>query len=267
MKKISDKLKFLLINFAIAVVVICGITIYVLYWLEDYTQHGISIAVPSFADLTEKEAHEMAQHYHLRVQVIDSIYDETAKPGTVLEQYPSVGSRIKENRLIHLTLNARNPEKLIFPNLQNAAYRQTLQTLETKGFNIGHLSYEPSEFKNLVLRLQHQGKDIQPGDLLSKGATIDIILGSGNGNNLVQVPQLTGKTLKEAIELIRKNYLNIEEIVPDGSITQPSQKYSAFVYEQYPEINSTTEAGSYIKLHITRKKEKISVSDSLMVTE
>lgn len=267
MKKISAKFKFLLVNLAVAIVLIIGLTVFVLYQLDDYTQHGSFISVPAFYDFTPEEAEAIATHAHLKIQIIDSLYDENAKPGTVVEQYPIVGSHVKENRMIHLTINARNPEKVVFPNLQNAAYRQTLQTLEARGFKIGHIEYIPSEFKNLVLNLKNNGEDILPGALLSKGATIDIVLGSGEGYNMAYVPQLTGKTLKEAIHIARNAYLNIGEIVPDGSITNQTDKYTAVVYEQNPDVNYTVTAGSPIRLYITFKKEKIAALDSLVITE
>lgn len=267
MKKMSAKIKFLLLNLAVAFIVICGITIYVQYWLDDYTQHGSFIAVPSLYDLTPEEAGAVAAKARLKVQVVDSLYDENAKPGTILEQYPSGGSPVKENRMIHLTINARNPEKVVFPNLQNAAYRQTLQTLEARGFKIGQIEYIPSEFKNLVLNLKNNGREILPGTLLSKGATINIVLGSGEDGNSVYIPQLTGKRLKEAIDLVRKAYLNIGEIVPDGSINNQTNKYSAFVYEQNPGNNAMVPAGTPVRLYITLKQEKIAASDSLMITE
>lgn len=267
MKKIPAKLKFLLINIAIAIVVICGISIYVLYWLDDYTQHGSFIPVPSLYDMTPEEAAAVANHAKLRTQVIDSIYDKDAKPGTVVEQYPAIGSKVKANRLIHLTINANSPEKIVFPNLRNAAYRQTLQTLETRGFKIGHIEYIPSEFKNLVLQLKNNGEEIQPGALLSKGTTIDIVLGNGGSNNRINMPHLTGKNLREAIDLIRKSYLNIGEIIPDGSINHQTNKMSAFVYQQTPETNFPTEAGSPVNLYITLKQDKIAALDSLIVTE
>ncbi|MEI3154056.1 MAG: hypothetical protein V8S95_02330 [Odoribacter sp.] len=79
-----------------------------------------------------------------------------------------------------------------------------LQTLEAKGFTVGHIAYVPSEFKNLVLSLKNNGETILPGTLLSKGSVIDLELGSGEGNNTVFVPQLTGKKLDEVISLIEK---------------------------------------------------------------
>ena len=263
MKKIPAKLKFYLLNLAIAIVLICGITLAVLFWLDKYTEHGSFIAVPALYDFTPEEAEAVATHERLRVQVVDSLYDEDAKPGTVVEQYPASGSHVKEGRMIHLTINARNPEKVVFPNLQNAAYRQTIQTLEARGFKIGHIEYVPSEFRNLVISLKNNGNEVQPGTLLSKGSTIVIVLGSGEGSNMVYVPQVTGKTLKEAIDMIRKSYLNIGEIIPDGSITNQTDKNTAFVYQQNPGFNYSVEGATPVNLYITLKKEKLAALDSL----
>lgn len=267
MKKLPAKLKLFLLNLAAAIILVCGISTYILYWLDDYTQHDYFIQVPSFYDLTPEEAEAVATHASLRIQIIDSIYNKNAKPGAVVEQYPAVGSKVKENRLIHLTLNANTPEKIIFPNLQNAAYRQTLHTLETRGFRIGRIAYAPSEYKNLVLQVKHNGKEIQPGELLSKGATIDIVLGDGKRTNLVNVPSLVGKNLKEAINLIRNSYLNVGDILPDGSIDKRANQMTAIVYQQIPAGNLSVQAGRNVNVFITLKEEKIAALDSLIVTE
>lgn len=267
MKKLPAKLKLFLLNLAAAIILVCGISTYILYWLDDYTQHDYFIQVPSFYDLTPEEAEAVATQANLRILVIDSIYNKNAKPGTVVEQYPAIGSKVKENRLIHLTLNANTPERIIFPNLQNAAYRQTLHTLETRGFKIGRISYAPSEYKNLVLQVKHNGKEIQPGELLSRGSTIDIVLGDGKRSNLVNVPSLIGKNLKEAISLIRNSYLNVGDILPDGSIDKRANKMTAIVYQQIPAGNLTVQAGRNVNVFITLKEEKIAALDSLIMTE
>ena len=267
MKKLSAKSKLFLLNLAAAILLVCGISVYILYWLDDYTQHDYFIQVPSFYDLTPEEAEAIAAHANLRIVIIDSIYSRTAKPGTVVEQYPAIGSKVKENRLIHLTINASTPEKIVFPNLQNAAYRQTLHTLETRGFQIGRLTYAPSEYKNLVLQVKHNGKEIQPGEVLSRGAKIDIVLGDGKRTNMVNVPSLIGKNLREAINLIRNSYLNVGEIIPDGSIDKRANRMSAIVYQQTPGIHLPVKAGRNVNVYITLKQEKIAALDSLIVTE
>lgn len=267
MKIFSAKIKFLLLNLVIAIVLVWIIGYYVLSRLDSYTQHGYFISVPAFYALTTEEAINTATRQRLRVQIIDSLYDETATPGTILEQSPAPGSHVKENRLIYLTINARNPEKIVFPNLQNSAYRQTIQTLESRGFKIGRIEYAPSEFKNLVLDLKHNEKPVSPGSLITKGATIDIILGSGNGSNNIVMPHLLGKKVQEAMNILRKNYLNIGEVIPDASISNKNATYSAVIYNQEPAPEEIIEAGSFVKFFITLEKNKIAALDSLMVTE
>lgn len=265
--KISAKLKFFLLNLMAAVIVIIVIGVVVLFQLDNYTHHGESIAVPEFYDMTPSEAEALAKQHNLKIKVVDSLYDDRAKPGVVLEQYPGNGARVKEKRLIQLTVNAQSPEKIIFPNLKNSAFRQTLQTLESRGFQIGHIEYEDSEFKNLVLNLKYKGKDVEPDALLPKGTKIDIVLGNGYGSNTIIVPRLTGKKLREAISLAQQNYMNIGEIIPDASIKTPAEQQAAVVYQQSPNATDITQAGSPVNLYITLQKNKIANIDSLIVTE
>lgn len=265
--KISSKTKFFLYNLLAVGILVVLLGYLVLSRLDEYTRHGYSIAVPSFRGMTPEEAADVAQHYKLRVEIVDSLYDEDAVPGSVVEQYPSENSRVKETRLIHLTINAHAPEKVVFPNLKNASYRQALQTLQARGFKIGHIGYAPSEFKNLVLDLQYQGENLTPNALLPKGATIDIILGAGIGNNMVYTPVLVGKTLREATALALQGYLNIGEIVTDATTHIKQAQASATVYQQIPALNYRVTAGTPVTLYITHKKDKITAIDSLMVTE
>ena len=267
MKGFSPKIKFLAINIAIAIVLIFILGYIVLSRLDNYTQHGQFIVVPSFSQLTPEEAYQLALQKQLRVQVIDSLYDAEAQPGTILEQSPPAGSPVKENRLIHLIINSNNPEKVVFPNLQNTAYRQTIQTLQARGFQIGRIEYAPSEFKNLVLHLKYKGEIIAPESMLTKGAVIDIVLSSGNGKNTVTVPSFTGKNVREAMEILRKSFLNIGEIIPDASITDKNNIQSAIIYQQEPLRDATVEAGSDMNFHITLQKDRITALDSLTVTE
>lgn len=262
----SPKLYFILINFAVAFLLLIGIGFGVLNYLDKYTRHGHSISVPSFHDLSVGDAERLAGKNQLKVIVVDSLYNESALPGTVQEQYPQSGAQVKANRVIQLTINARGPELIVFPKLNNSPYRQTLQTLESKGFKVGRIEYAPSEFKNLVLTLKQEDQEIETGALVRKGSTIDLVLGSGkNDDNYVPLPCFYGMKIEEALTLLKENYLNIGEIIPDPSVKE-EEKEQAVIYQQEPayEENARIKAGSTVNLHITLDKEKLEMLDSLM---
>lgn len=268
MTKLSNypKLTFFFINLFVALLLLCLGGYFVLSWLNNYTSHGKYIAVPAFQMLSTQEAEKLAKTNELRVMVVDSLYDETAEPGVVLEQYPLNGAHVKANRMIQLIINARNPEQIPFPQLNNAPYRQTLQTLHAKGFRTGNISYAPSEFKNLVLNLQYKGENILPGTLLRKGAVIDLVLGDGGGTNFVATPKLQGLQLSQALADLKENYLNTGKIIPDGSIEGNSTAMAiVYLQEPDPETDPEIEAGSYVNLYITLNKEKIQALDTLLI--
>lgn len=268
MKKSSiyPKLTFFLLNLSAAIVLLFVGGYFVLSWLDGYTSHGKYIAVPAFQMLSPEEAERVAEKNNLRVMVVDSLYDEMSKPGVVLEQYPLNGAHVKAHRLIQLIINAHSPEKIPFPQLNNAPYRQSLQTLQAKGFRVGKISYAPSAFKNLVLNLQYKGENVLPGTLLQKGAVIDLVLGNGVGRNMVATPRLQGLQLSQALANLKENYLNTGEIIPDSSI-KGSSTAMAVVYLQDPdpEIQPEIEAGTYVKLYVTLNQEKIQALDSLLI--
>lgn len=264
--KYSNPVLFVLLNLSIAILLLFIGGYFVLYKLDDYTSHGEYITVPAFQKRYPDQAEILAKNNNLRVMVVDSIYDEKAKPGVILEQYPLKGAHVKENRMIQLITNAQNPEKIPFPQLANAPYRQTLQILQTKGFRPGKISYIPSKFKNLVLYLQYKGENISPGTLLCRGTVIDLVLGDGGNQNMISLPRLQRLQLGQALATLKENYLNIGEIISDGSIKgNGSSTTIVYAQEPNPDVQPKIQAGTYVRLYITADKEKIQELDSLLI--
>ena len=260
----------LLINIAVACILLFLIGYIVLNRLEKYTNHGYYITVPELRGLTPDEAEPFAKEKNLQILVIDSIYDNNAKPGTIVEQFPSPNAHVKNNRAIQLTINANAPEKIIFPNLRNVAFRQSLQRLKNLGLNVGRIEYVPSNFKNLVLDFKYEGNIIEPNSLIQKGETVDIVLGNGNtSNDQVAIPSLVGKTLAEAKAILLQAFLNVGEILPDNTIKTEADQFMAIIYQQEPEFeeNMTMKMGGDITLYLTKDKEKIMALDSLSIEE
>ena len=172
--------------------------------------------------------------------------------------------KMEQNRQVSKT------EKIIFPNLRNVAFRQSLQRLKNLGLNVGRIEYVPSNFKNLVLDFKYEGNIIEPNSLIQKGETVDIVLGNGNtSNDQVAIPSLVGKTLAEAKAMLLRAFLNVGEILPDNTVKTETDQSTAIIYQQEPEFeeNMTMKMGGDITLYLTKDKEKIMALDSLSIEE
>jgi beta-lactam-binding protein with PASTA domain len=170
--------KNLLISFGVTIILI----FVTLILLRFYTHHGKSVQVPAFTGLTTEEAMAKARQYAFKVLISDSIYVDKADPGTVVDQVPEPGLKVKQYRTIFLTINAMTVEMVRIPSLTDISYRQALALLEKNGLKAGEIVYDYSEFKDLVLSAKYNGSDIRSGEKIPKGSHIDLVLGNGEGS-------------------------------------------------------------------------------------
>jgi len=226
--------------------------------LSFYTNHGEKITVPNLNGLTMEEATDLIKDNKLRFSIYDSVYNPHLPSGSILDQSPKANSLVKRKRNIFLTINSMKPEQVRFPNLIDNSFRQAYEILITNGFKIGQLNYVDYDYYNLVLYPKFQGDSIHHGDLIDKGASIDLVLGKGKYIK-VQVPELLGKNIEEAKERILLSSLNIGRVNFDNSIMNLSDSLRAEVYQQshaYTE-SSKIRPGSRINLWLTTDSLKI----------
>ena len=177
------KSKIFLINLLIALVLIASVFGFTYRWLDKYTKHGETISVPDLRGLSPEKVKDFLKDKHLRYEIVDSIYELKKRKGTVIEQDPLTDSKVKENRTIYLTVNAKMPPQVKMPNLMDVSYRQAEAILQTYGLKVGEVIYKPDLAKNAVLAQQYRGKEIKPETMIPKGAVIDLVLGDGLAND------------------------------------------------------------------------------------
>ncbi len=244
------------IAMAFGLIIILLITTFII--LNIYTHHGKSYATPDFSGLTEKQFIDIVQQNDLRYKIIDSVHIAHMTPGVVVEQTPKPGSLVKENRTIFFTINAYTAEQVPMPQLAEMSLRNAQVTLESFGLRVGQLIYIPSEYTQLVLGQHFGGKPIEPGKLIAKGSTIDLLVGKGLSNQKTAVPDLTGLTRKEATKLCQSNSLNIDAVIYDDNILTNEDSIRAFVYKQLPEsgLNKKLRLGSSLDIWLTIDSSK-----------
>ncbi|NOQ26511.1 MAG: PASTA domain-containing protein [Bacteroidales bacterium] len=221
--------------------------------LKVYTHHGQTLSVPNFKGLTMEEVYIKAKNSKMRIEVSDSVFNKNLPKGTVIEQNPVVGFKVKKNRRIFLIVNAFNPEKVEMPNIVGVSHRQAEAVLKNAGLEIGRLIHIPDIAINNVLKQKFNSKEIKEGEMIPKGSKIDLVLGMGLSNQKTQIPNLDNYSLEKAKNRILRSALNLGAIIYDESIGTAEDSIDAKVWRQYPSFkeNKLIRLGSSVDVWLT----------------
>lgn len=252
-------------NIVLAFIILIVGTFIIMQLLKIYTRHNEALSVPDFQGLTLEEARDLAERKQMRVVVFDSVFLTDFERGSVVDQHPKAGLKVKRNRKIFLTINAMNPERIPMPDLISLTFRQAKAKLESFNLKLGEVTYEPDIGVNLVLQQRINGREINPGDSVSKGSYIDLVLGKGLSDEQTSVPLLIGLNLEQAKIKASDRFLRIGGILPDNTVKTEGDKSLALIYQQrpMPGHDITLPLGSSIDVWITIDSTKIQDADSL----
>lgn len=226
--------------------------------LKVYTHHGEKIDIPNLNGYTENEVQLILKEKNLRYKIIDSVYVASVLPGSVIDQQPGEGYKVKERRTIYLTIAALSPEVIRVPKVVDVSLREAKSHLENAGFIIGKVEYRPSEFMNLVLANYSNGKQLPADTVLERGAVIDLVVGKGLSDEKTNVPELIGLTVNDATnELFAKN-LNLGVLIYDDSFENAEDSINAKIWKQIPEagVGKKIELGTAIDIWLTVEELK-----------
>ncbi|MCQ2323398.1 MAG: PASTA domain-containing protein [Paludibacteraceae bacterium] len=242
-------------NLIVALVVVVIGIITVTLWLRSYTEHGVEVLVPQVIGLSQDEAAALIAENDLRLEVIDSTYTQLVPLGAIVEQNPVANSHAKHRRTIYVVINANSVRQVPMPDLRDISFRQAEATLHSVGLKIKEYIYEPSEFKDIVLDVRMEGQSIQPGERISQGSEVVLVIGKGKGTARVMVPNLVGKDLLEARSLLLSSYLTMGSIHYDEEPTEETEGLY-FVYNQQPTAGSYILEGSIVDIQLSTDLEK-----------
>ncbi|MDE6513672.1 MAG: PASTA domain-containing protein [Muribaculaceae bacterium] len=167
----------LLLMFAVAVVLVCG----VMFALNVWTAHGEVRVVPEVRHMGVAEARRILSSSDLLTEVVDSVYDSACERGAIVEQVPPAGNRVKPGRTVYLTINAMSPRQVTLPELVGCSVRQARASLESMGFKDIREVRVPSDYRDLVLAVKSMGVTLRAGTKLPLTSTIVIEVGEGYG--------------------------------------------------------------------------------------
>jgi beta-lactam-binding protein with PASTA domain len=258
--------KIFIKNLALAMAFGVGLIMILLIWMNIYTRHGQARPVPDFYGLNLEETAKLAKKSKLRYEVVDSVFTTLVPRGSIAEQNPKPGFKVKKTRRIALTINAFSPEMVGVPNLIGLSKKQAIAQIESSGLEVGKLNYKPDLSVDFVLDQLHNGKKVERGDSLQKRSVIDLVLGKGLSNQRTLVPDLIGLHLESARNKILSASFNLGTFIYDGSIRTATDTLDALVFKQNPEYkeDASYQLGSAIYLWLTVDSAKLPIDSSLI---
>ena len=195
----------------LVILLLCIVLLWITFRLLDkYTRHDQVYTMPDFVgqDFHTVER-EYAHDFHFIL--IDSVYPKGQQPGSIYQQDPLPGSKIKKGRNVYAIIVAKTPEKTTMPNLKNLSLRQAIGLLESAGLDVERLEYQDYSYKNNIIDQYYNGQPIAAGTELVKGSKIVLKVGIGQDRDKVQVPNLIGKPATDAKRLLNLAGLNLGE--------------------------------------------------------
>ena len=172
------------INLLLMIVVTCGVVYGVLSWLDTYTRHNQAVVVPDVKGMSLEEADAPLRKSGLRYSVIDSVFSKEVAPGAIVEVVPGVGSKVKEGRILFITINALTSQMAAIPEVADLSFRQAYALLRSRGFSSIEIEYVAGDYKDLVMGLELNGRPLAKGDQVLLTAPLLLKVSSGDPNML-----------------------------------------------------------------------------------
>ncbi len=166
-------------NLLLAVVVACGLVYGALRWLDVYTRHGEAVEVPDVKGLKMDEATGILEQSGLQYNVIDSVFSKDVEPGAIVELVPSAGQKVKEGRIVFITVNALTSQMATIPEVEDLSLRQAYALLKARGFERIDVEYVAGDYKDLAVAVELRGRVLKKDEHVPLTAPLVLKVSSG----------------------------------------------------------------------------------------
>tara|TARA_B100000886_G_C20401886_1_gene482971 strand:+ start:749 stop:1540 length:792 start_codon:yes stop_codon:yes gene_type:complete len=218
-------------NLLFSITTVIVIILSILLVLRFYTRHDDLIELPDFSGMHIQQTDSILTEKLLRYIIIDSVFNSELSPHSIIEQDPIAGSFVKEDRRIYLTIVAKRKKQVMMPRLVDLSLRRAVSKLKGLDLSVGKFTFVPDMAKNAVLKQTIDGKEVQSGTLVYTGTQVDLVVGDGLSDVMVNLPNLKGLTKEDAEILLQMNSINLGLVLYDSSVKDSA---SAVVYLQRP---------------------------------
>ncbi|WP_312458664.1 Stk1 family PASTA domain-containing Ser/Thr kinase [Proteiniclasticum sp.] len=245
-KPSNNKKKTLIIGLAMILVVVLGALIGdAVFSRGNGNQPGEvleeEVDIPEIMGLTKEEAEDALEMVGLVLEVTGTETSEQPE-NTVIKVIPEEGTTVKKGVTVSVVLSA-GEEKLYVPDITGSTVESAEIILGNNGFILGTTT---EEFSETVPAGEIIGQHPLVNTSMPKGSAVNVVVSKGPEIVLSIVPDMKGRTQREAQALLEAVGLTIGEVktVPTGDEAQ-----SGRIVEQ--SLPAATEVKEGTKVNIT----------------
>ena len=206
------------------------------------------VQIPNVVGLTKEQAEKKIEELNLKSEITEETYNDTIEKGLVISQTPTYMSnyKIKGKSTIGLVISLG--QKIVkVPKVIGKTESEAREELEN-----AELKVEIIEEPNKKVEAGYVvNQDVAANSEVGAGSTVKITISTGA--EIVQVPNLEGKTEEEAKKAITDAGLTLSAVIN----AEDTKKENGKVLKQSLEAGSTVEKGSNITITINKIAEVI----------
>jgi len=234
---------FLFVAFLALLFVVCND--FVMPW---YVRKAGEVVVPTVVGMPFDVAEHRMDSAGLVARKGEQRTDNKYPLGTVINQNPIAGKTVNKGRRVYLAVSGG--EQLVsMPNLKGRTLRDARFQLEQRGLKLGVIEYQPSnEFpENTVI-----DQKVSPGMKISTNVYVSIVASQGNISDKTAVPDLNGKTLAQAQQILLTHGFKL------GNITyqHAPDLLPNTIVDQFPRVGEFAGRGQTIDVFVAQGSEK-----------
>lgn len=222
---------------------------------SDTSTAGERVTVPNLSKMTEDKAKAALKKLRLGVNVQTGTSDDVPE-GQVYDQSPAAGTKVDVHTQVTINISS-GKEKFSLDDVTGMQYQQAQAQLENDGLVVSlEFDYSDSVGSDKVISTSPKA-----GSQVAKGDTITITASKGKETKTTIVPNLLGRNIDDAIQMIKDAGLTY-----NGKSSDYSDSYSENqVMNQSISAGKTVEEGTTISLTVSLGSRVTSYSASIPI--
>jgi len=220
-------------------------------WLtpgDSPAEAGRLVTVPELVGLPDQEARSRLEEVGLEHGVRSAVSHPDAPEGAVLAQSPIPGQQVRPGAPVEVTLS-RGPEMHTIPDVSGLSARQASIVLDRLGFRV-----TSREANHSIEAGRAYGSEPGPGTELTVPSDVTLLV--SKGSPLTTVPDLSGRHIDDALELLAESGLSLGAISFDPlSFDAPGR-----IVGQYPPGGYGLREGDPVEVRVAGRPEEVNRS-------